>query len=94
MHIKVIPLCLGMGIGMVVMKVMCLKQESCEDQCLLDECKNGCSCDNHKEKGLSKAKEKINQVVSEIEKLEMSDVKVKTKEALGLIKEKILSIHL
>ena len=93
MHIKVIPLCLGMGIGMVVMKMMCLKQESCEDQCLLDECKNGC-CDNHKEKGLSKAKEKINQVVSEIEKLEMSDVKVKTKEALGLIKEKILSIHL
>ena len=43
---------------------------------------------------MTKAKEKIDQVVSEIEKLEMGDVKVKTKEALGQIKSKILSIRL
>ena len=43
---------------------------------------------------MAKAKEKIEQVVSEIEKLEMSDVKTKTKEALGQIKQKVLNIHL
>lgn len=93
MQIKVMPLCLGMGLGMIAMKLICLKQESMEDDCPLDECK----CEHNKEKSqcaVTKAKEKITQVLSEIEKLEMSDIKVKTKEALESIKEKILSIHL
>ena len=54
----------------------------------------GCSKEQKNNKVLTKAKEKISQVISDIEELEMSDIKVKTKETLGQIKQKILSIHL
>ena len=94
MQVKVIPLCLGLGIGMVVMKMICMKSDNCEPECLMNECQKD-ECESKcKEKGLNKAKEKITQIVSDIEKLEMSDIKAKTKETLGQIKEKILSIHL
>lgn len=93
MQLKVMPLCLGMGIGMVVMKMVCNKTMECQSQDSFQE--NTECCHKHSnEKIISKAKEKIDQVVSEIEKLEMGDVKVKTKEALEQIKTKILSIHL
>ena len=94
MQVKVMPLCLGLGIGMIAMKLICMKQESCESECLLDDCQKDKCETSCKEKGLEKAKVKITQIVSDIEKLEMSDIKAKTKETLGQIKEKILSIHL
>lgn len=94
MQVKVIPLCLGLGIGMVAMKLICMKQDSCEQECLLNSCQADKCETSCKEKGLEKAKEKITQIVSDIEKLEMSDIKAKTKETLSQIKEKILSIHL
>lgn len=90
MQFKVMPLCLGLGVGMIVMKLICLKQESMEDQCILEECQKDKCETSCKEK----AKDKITQIVQEIEKLEMSDIKAKTKETLGQIKSKILSIHL
>jgi len=93
MQIKVMPLCLGMGIGMIVMKMICMKSCTSESECLKEEC-NTCSKEQGKEKVMTKAKEKISQIVSDIEKLEMEDVKAKTKEALGQIKQKVLSIHL
>ena len=93
MQLKVMPLCLGMGIGMVVMKMVCNKTMSCQNQETF-EVNDECCVKHSNDKMMSKAKEKIDQVISEIEKLEMGDVKVKTKEALGQIKSKILSIHL
>ena len=93
MQLKVMPLCLGMGIGMVVMKMVCTRSNECQNQNTFEE--NHECCNKHSnEKIMTKAKEKIDQVVSEIEKLEMGDVKVKTNEALGQIKSKILSIRL
>lgn len=92
MQIKVMPLCLGLGIGMIAMKIICDKDKTCNQDCL-EEC-SVLSKNTTNDKVMTKAKEKISQVISDIEKLEMSDVKVKTKEALGHIKEKILSIHL
>ena len=93
MQIKVMPLCLGMGIGMVVMKKICSTKEVPSCECLKEECCD-CSKEQKNNKVLTKAKEKITQVISDIEELEMSDIKVKTKETLGQIKQKILSIHL
>lgn len=94
MQIKVIPLCLGMGIGMIAMKLICMKTDCCDSECVMQECPKDKIETSCKEKGLQKAKDKIAQIVSDIEKLEMSDIKAKTKETLGQIKEKILSIHL
>ena len=93
MQIKVMPLCLGMGIGMIVMKMICMKTDSNCTECPIEEC-SSCNEKQEKDKVLIKAKERISQIVSEIEQLEMGDVKVKTKEALNQIKQKILSIHL
>ena len=93
MQIKVMPLCIGMGIGMVVMKMICMKTDTCSTECSIEEC-SPCQKNKDNEKVLTKAKDKISQIVSEIEKLEMGDVKAKTKETLGQIKQKILSIHL
>ena len=93
MQLKVMPLCLGMGIGMVVMKMVCNRTIECQTDDSFQETK-GCCNKHSNETIMTKAKEKIDQVISDIEKLEMSDVKAKTKEALGQIKSKILSIHL
>ena len=38
MQFKVIPLCLGLGMGMVVMKLICMRQETCKQECCLNEC--------------------------------------------------------
>ena len=70
MQIKVMPLCLGMGIGMIVMKMICMKSCTSEPECLKEEC-NTCSKEQGKEKVMTKAKEKISQIVSDIEKLEI-----------------------
>ncbi len=93
MQIKFMPLCLGMGIGMVVMKMICSTKETPSSECLKEECFE-CSKDEKNNKVLTKAKDKISQVINDIEELEMSDIKAKTKETLGQIKQKILSIHL
>lgn len=95
MQFKVMPLCLGMGIGMIAMKLICMKQESCKNQCYcLNECSNEKEEEKSNENTLTKAKETVTQVINDLEKLEMSDIKAKTKEALGQIKQKIQNIHL
>ncbi|MDD6302820.1 MAG: hypothetical protein PUA56_05955 [Bacillales bacterium] len=83
-------LMLGVGMGVIGYKMMNKKESSC----ICEEDSEEKCCHTSKQSVIDKAKTKIELVLEELETIDLSEVKTKTKETIDSIKRTLNSIKI